>query len=718
MVALQAGPKEALGTITLALILMRGSTTNGQGVNVKGIVVGIVLALTAQALVSQPAPHVPVGIVSDWTHHHVLYPDSKDASVMAQIRRDPRWMQNWYLRHREAWWPKRHPVPRKGSRRDWSLPLGTSGFGPLCDFTFAIGAMTGYGSVNTTEVATNEPFGNVGGLLGIGGTLTVTGSNEIGTYSLYPGGPGTTSSPSGEFNYDNVFLPSSDPQIDTVGGPLFIGNGLEINLWATDPNEYTFYDWAGTGYTNIGTDGSFALNVDPGGGQTFPAKFVFDVTAPPGCATDFVVIGLPANPASGGQANIVGVNHLYSGGTGSLCSTGPTVTFAYASGTGQVPASVVISQSGNQIAYVENLSTGSSYFHVLTMGTTGTNGTSATAAVVPGSAGGNSAVDQRVLLSPDGGTTNQSSTNAAFVVYTFADANDVAYATTYSTAGNGSGYLYKIINVFNGRATPTIAWSVPINAVPSTPVYDSVSNKVFFTDGGGRIDYVTDTGTSPSVVYSAVLAAGDTSENPVTIDSTNQMVYADFNSNGTNAVIVQAPATMASTVSVPVGTESTIYTGPYAPDFNNAWYTGSGTPLMYVAGTGSGTLPTLYSVGFNGGGVMNSSADATAALASGMADSSPVTEFYNASLGKDYIFVGVTDNCIATTGGGTAGCVMSLDITGGFPTVNASSTALAAAGGTSGIIVDNDTSLTEASSIYYATKTGANLVKATQSGLH
>jgi hypothetical protein len=691
---------------------------NSWEVDMRGIVVGFVVALTAQVLVGQTAPHVPLGIVSDWTHHHVLYPESKDDSVMARIRRDPRWVQNWYLRHREAWWPEHHRRPREGSRRDWSLPLGTSGFGPLCDFTFAIGAMTGYGSVNTTEIADNEPFGNVGGLLGIGGTLTVTGSNEIGTYSLYPGGPGTTSSPSGKFFYDNVFLPSSDPQIDTVAGPLFTGNGLEINLWATAPNEYTFYDWDGTGYTNIGTDGSFTLNVDPGGGQTFPAKFVFDITAAPSCTNDFVVIGIPANPASGGLANIVGVNNLYSGGTGALCSTGPTVTFAYASGTGQVPASVVISQSGNQIAYVENLPTGSSYFHVLTIGTTGINGSSATAAVVPGSAGGNNAVDQRVLLSPDGGTTNQSSTNAAFVVYTSADANDVAYATTYSTAGNSSGYLYKISNVFNGSATPTIAWSVPINAVPSTPVYDSVSNKVFFTDGNGRIDYVTDTGTPPSVVYSAVLANGDTAENPVVVDSINQMVYASFNSNGTNSLVVQAPTSIASTVSVPVGTESTIYTGPYGADFNNAWYTGSGTPLMYVAGTGTGTLPTLYSVGFNGSGVMNSSADATAALATGMADSSPLTEFYNASLQKDYIFVGVTDHCAASTGGGAAGCVMSLDITGGFPTVNASSTALAAAGGTSGIIVDNDSSLTEASSIYYATKTGATLVKATQSGLN
>jgi len=105
-------------------------------------------------------------------------------------------------------------------------------------------------------------------------------------------------------------------------------------------------------------------------------------------------------------------------------------------------------------------------------------------------------------------------------------------------------------------------------------------------------------------------------------------------------------------------------------------------------------------------------------LATGMADSSEPTEFYNSTLGKDYLFVAVTNNCIATTGGGDAGCVMSLDITAGFPTVNAGTTALAAAGGTTGIIVDNDSSLTQASSIYYATKTGVALVKATQSGLN
>jgi hypothetical protein len=98
-------------------------------------------------------------------------------------------------------------------------------------------------------------------------------------------------------------------------------------------------------------------------------------------------------------------------------------------------------------------------------------------------------------------------------------------------------------------------------------------------------------------------------------------------------------------------------------------------------------------VGFSDSGVMNSSAETSAALATGTAESSPATELYDAGLQKDYLFVGVTNDCVATTGGETAGCVMSLNVTNGFPTVNARSTALAAAGGTSGIIVDYDSSL-------------------------
>ncbi len=672
--------------------------------------------------VSFAVAQTPQSVVSDWTTRHALYPQSNNPALVVRQHGDPRWLNSWYLRHREAWWPQQHSQQRhwRHSHRDWSLTLSsapaTASYEPLFDFTYTINLDTGYGVVSTTDNG-NGQFLATGGFLTV--TATGTGVPSRGTYPLYPGGPAQTLSPAGKFQFDNVLYPSQVPLIDN-NGPLFIGGGFEINLWSNfpGPDNYEFDDYNGTAYTNDAVGVPFTLTPAPGGGQTFPAKYVFDVNAGPSCSRDYVAIGIPAPAAAGGQANIVGVNNLYSGGPTPMCATGPTVMFAYASGTGEVPASVIVSQNGTRLAYTENLLTGSSYFHVLTIGTTGTNGASATAAVLPGAAGGNNAVDASLLLSPDGGTTNQSSTNSIWVNYTANDGKDAAYVTTYSTASGGSGYLYKITNVFNGNPL-TIAWSLPIAAIPSAPVYDNVSNKVFFTDSNGSIDYVVDSGTSPTVVYGPVLASGVTSENPVVIDTSHEMVYAAFNSNGTNALVVQAPTDLSSSVSVPVGIASTIYTGPYEPDFNNAWYTGSGTPELYIAGTGTGTLPTLYSVGFNASGVMNSTADATTApLATGTADSAAVTEFYNATQGKDYLFVGVTNNCIATAGGGTGGCVMSLDITSGFPTVTATSTALAAAGGTTGIVVDNDSSASEASSIYYGTKTGATLVKATQSGLN
>ena len=263
-----------------------------------------------------------------------------------------------------------------------------------------------------------------------------------GDVHAHPRRAGGNHQPIGELLYDNVITPSANPALD-VDGLLFGVAGKELNVWGNSANNYSFYDSTGPGVygTQLTATGAFSFQTDPGGGQSFPAKFVFDVTAAPSCSNDFVAIGIASNPASGGQANILGVNNLYSTSPASAapnCTTnGPTVMFAYASGTGEVPASLEISLKGTQLAYIENLTTGKSYFHILTIGTTGSNGTSPTNAVVPGT--GNNAVDKTVLLSPDGGVTNQSSTSAPFIVYTNNDVSDVAYVTTYSSAGTGSG---------------------------------------------------------------------------------------------------------------------------------------------------------------------------------------------------------------------------------------------------------------------------------------
>ena len=518
-------------------------------------------------------------------------------------------------------WDREHGreprLPDEGSNRDWNISLGTATFQPLIDFSFTIAPETAFGSLNVTDQGGGK-------WLATAGSLTVTGGSDVGTYTLIPGGPGVTTSPFGSFLYDNVITPSANPALD-VDGLLFGAAGKELNVWGNSANNYSFYDSTGAGVygTQLTATGAFSFQTDPGGGEGFPAKYVFDVTATPSCSSDFVAIGIGTNPVSGGQANILGVNNLYSTSPASSapnCTTnGPTVKFAYASGTGEVPAPVAISLQGTQLGYIENLTTGKSYFHILTIGTTGANGTSAANAVLPGT--GNNAVDKTVLLSPDGGVTNQSSTSDPYIVYTNNDVSDAAYVTTYSPAGSGSGYLYKISNVFNGAATPTIVWSVSINAIPSSPVYGSTSHSVFFTDSKGRIDYVVDTGASPTVVYGPIVAGGTTSLNPVMIDNSSQHVYASFNTNGTNAIVVQAPTSLASFVSVAVGTGDWRILGRAEMEFNDAMYMQYRDATRRRGNRERGPLPLFTAWAFNGSGLMNGTPIATsAALTTGAAD--------------------------------------------------------------------------------------------------
>jgi len=829
-----------------SLELASGLAPVGSGPGIRQV--GNTAEQSPSAIVST---HHRVGVVSDWTQHHLVFSAPKNPAIAARIQNDPRFTQNWYLHHRSVWWPgtrNRQLRLSKVVHRDWSETLGntygnyavsqvtqtgttvtittttangfTAGqvvavtgveansggcdqatavaigqdlaitavtssttftltsavsgtinpgdcklvnatatgplpattFEPIFDFAVNMG-LTGFGTVNTLDLlARNQTSGQY---LATSGALTATSPyvpGFTGTYKMILGGPAPIGDAYGSFVADNLLFPLyPDHTTEPIGN---FGLGF-VNL-SNSSNELSFLYYMGNllhfyeGGAFSGTDsGGLPFFSDPGGGQTFPAKYTFDVTAAPSCTGDYVAMGIPANAVAGGQPNIVGYRDLYTptDGTSDTCpGTGPTLMFAYASAggstPGEVPGSISISTDGTQLAYIEDEfpsssnSNPSSYFHVLTIGTTGTNGsqsssTSAPVAVTPGT--GNNAADTAVQLTASG-CTNQGSTTSPYVDY----ADNTAFVTTYawSSTGAGSGCLYKIINVFGdtGPTVPTIQWSVPINAAPSSPVFDNLTGKVFFTDSNGNIDYVTDSGT-PSTYSSLTVAAGTTSENPVTIDSTDGMVYATFNTNGIHAVVIQAPETLASFVSASVGLGSTVYTGPYGVDFSNAWYASGPTStgaLLYVAGTdtATGEVPTLYNIGFDGTtGVMNPTPTSSTALATTtnalttnptIADSSPVSEFYNAATTKDYLFVGVTNSCAATTGGGLAGCVMSLDITNGAPTVSASTVAIPASAGSTGIVVDNEASPSlnpQASSIYYGTKNGGTLVKATQSGL-
>src|SRR5580692_5836801 len=98
----------------------------------------------------------------------------------------------------------------------------------------------------------------------------------------------------------------------------------------------------------------------------FPAKYQFDVVND-SCSSDYVVYGLTVT--SGTQANLVGINNLYTGAT-LLCNSGaPWVSFAYNTVTqsgGQIKTSPELSMDGTKVAFVESTSSGS-YFHVLVL---------------------------------------------------------------------------------------------------------------------------------------------------------------------------------------------------------------------------------------------------------------------------------------------------------------------------------------------------------------
>ena len=177
----------------------------------------------------------------------------------------------------------------------------------------------------------------------------------------------------------------------------------------------------------------------------------------------------------------------------------------------------------------------------------------------------------------------------------------------------------------------------------------------------------------------------------------------------------------------------------YSGDFDNNYFTGAdpSTGFLYVCGNqGSGGLglpqsDAIYRIGFNSSGTMNSANDGHALAITSVVDTgfggkpttcSPGTENDNGT--TDLIFFsvhtgGVATNCL------DEGCVMSYDITSGFPTAAANSAQENS--GTSGIIIDNISSAGQASSFYFTTGadqtcstggSGGCAVKLTQASLN
>ena len=497
-----------------------------------------------------------------------------------------------------------------------------------------------------------------------------------------------------------------------------------------------------------------------GGGSTapsmYPAKFGFDTTATPLC-TDFVVF--PVNIAgSSTQPNLVAFNNLYSGGTSiaptGLCGSRAAVpgdnpssaktfwSYAISAAGGLVASSPALSLDGTKVAFVESVAGSSAHLHVLAyksgdgVDVVTPNSQNVLKPVIINSftglfapvAGSGTASD--LSLGATGDTLS-----SPFIDYL----NDVAYI------GNDAGVLFRVKNVFCtllacAGAAPSLdlSWnstgSVTIGGTCAGalgkltgPVVDSNTGHVFVGCADGNLYGFTSTGTS---LATASISVGDSTStggivDPPLIDAVNKFVYSVSGSSAGSSVLVQA-----STVDLSGKVTATLGAGgrfsQHAPAFNAAYFS-SGNPgdwLIYDWATTAGNEVAIYGVGFVGGHVMSGgpAGNAIAWAGSNGNELSPVTEFLNGA--TDQLF---SSGIAADTANFVENNITAFPVA--FPPIdssNANGATTEEGGGTSGIVVDNDSGLAQASSIYLgvlstggvgSNPNGNSAVKLTQTGL-
>jgi hypothetical protein len=462
-------------------------------------------------------------------------------------------------------------------------------------------------------------------------------------------------------------------------------------------------DWS----ANFGAAARLALGM-------YPAKWNSDPLKPitiANCNTDYVVFALNVVGATGGQANMVALNNLYSGAPPALCSGGqPKILFAYNVSTvanGKIATSPVLSLDGTKVAFLETVNiTGShnTIFHVLNIPATNTG------QQFPPSSG--------ALAPPAGAMTSLSvgaqsdSRSSPWVDYP----SDSAYFAT------DNGRLWKVHPVFTGTPAlvATAPWPIVIHqgtgSVMTSPTLD-VTGNVFIGAANGVLYSVNVNSATPVVTSLQVGAASGLNtgilDAPL-LDSTGGSVFAISSNDSTSAVVVQANTSnlaVKSKVRIGQGSAGGTSVNLYDGDFDNNFTTPSSGHLL-VCGTGAADpTPWRYNLPFDGSGNLAGDGSPVQLSTDNAARCGPVTEFFNANVGggTDFLFWSVTRSCLS----GRNGCVMSL--VNGAPGPNSPQVS----GGASGIIVDNNSNAGQASSIYFSTESAPyNAVKLTQQNLN
>lgn len=478
----------------------------------------------------------------------------------------------------------------------------------------------------------------------------------------------------------------------------------------------------------IQLDWSVSLENGFVGANQFPAKYSFNVSSQ-SCTGDYVVFGLKVN--SGTQANMVGINNLYTEASPKCNGGTPFVSFAYntvTSSGGQILTSPTLSTDGSKVAFVESANNGS-YFHVL---------------VLPNPIPSPPASSVGTVRSPQNPSscTTPTTANCMTTVKISNGANTdsspwIDYTTDIAYVGTDDGKLYKISPVFGGGAPAVISdtnWPVTVvtsgsSKVLTDPIVDDNAGRIFMGDANGYLYAISL--SAPAKATSAAVTIGWVGHGngtgivdpPVVVnDSANPTADQVFaftgcsNVLGIGGAISQIPANFTSTTtysSVDMGSASgtgdctgrNVHAGTFDNQF---WINGTTGGHMLGCGFVSGTTgaklapsnPKMYMFPFDSLHLISSVGSASWVINNTLGDEcSPLTEFYN----------GTTDRLLFGVGGASDGFVESSILTAtasqpscGTPPTSSCVTAPHALGGISGVVVDNQLA-NGGTNIYFST---------------
>ncbi len=421
------------------------------------------------------------------------------------------------------------------------------------------------------------------------------------------------------------------------------------------------------------------------GAGMYPAKYSFDSDVL-NCATasqpDFVVYNTSV-AGSGTQATLVAYDNLYSGTCPTLGGhTVPQVYWSYNTGLA-VGTSVVLSNYGNPIAFVQSSGTVASL--VILRFVPG-QGTSAAAPVSPD--------NTQTCAVTTGACTTQA---AAFVacektasscelVLQFAkdtvagtspnDSNSPPYydytpGSDTIWVGDNNGYMHKFTGVFEGMPSEVVGGGWPIQASTQTSpiltgaVYDSTSGLIFVNDATGYLHSIKATAPTGSLVTSTQMECGAGFKDPPIVDSTTEEVYAfiAYGCDGThNSYINRFAAGTALNANGGYGTALSLANGgatnpttSIARDgsFDNTYFTGTGnTGNLYYCEDGN-----VFQIPVTTALTTERTFNKVVTTIGSAANCSPITEYYGTS---------ATTTLSANLGMGTGNTTASVISTSGF----------------------------------------------------